>query len=100
MAGMENLLMAMAADKVFVHELFDRILEFNLNTIENFCRFDVDAILFGDDWGCQNGVIMGYQLWKEFIKPRIAQMYGLVKSKGKFVFIHSCGKVQELFQEL
>jgi uroporphyrinogen decarboxylase len=100
MAGMENLLMAMIADKVFAHALFDRILEFNLDMIENFCRFDIDAILLGDDWGHQNGVIIGYPLWKEFVQPRIAQMYDLVKSKGKFVFIHSCGKVQELFPEL
>ena len=27
-------------------------------------------------------------------------MYQLAKSKGKFVFIHCCGKVQELFPEL
>jgi uroporphyrinogen decarboxylase len=43
---------------------------------------------------------MGPKLWQEFIKPRIREMYQLVKSKGKFVFIHSCGKVQELFPEL
>ncbi|MHB9071374.1 MAG: uroporphyrinogen decarboxylase family protein [Sedimentisphaerales bacterium] len=100
MAGMENILMAMIADKTFVHTLFDRILEFNLKSIENFCKFDVDAILFGDDWGTQRGLIMGYELWREFIKPRIAQMYSLVKSKKKFVFIHCCGQVQELFPEL
>jgi uroporphyrinogen decarboxylase len=100
MAGMENILMAMIADKPFAHNLFDRILEFNLKSIENFCKYDIDAILFGDDWGTQRGLIMGYDLWREFIKPRIAQMYSLVKSKKKIVFIHCCGQVQELFPEL
>ena len=100
LAGMENLLMAMAANKGFVHSLLDRILDFNLRIIENACSFNVDAMMFGDDWGQQTGLIMGPKLWREFIKPRIKQMYGLVKSKGKFVFIHSCGKVDELFSEL
>lgn len=100
MAGMENVLMAMIADKTFANALFDRILEFNLSSIENFCKFDIDAILFGDDWGTQRGLIMGHELWREFIKPRIKQMYSLVKSKKKFVFIHCCGQVQELFPEL
>ena len=100
MAGMECILMAMIADKPFAHTLFDRILEFNLQSIENFCRYDIDAILFGDDWGTQRGLIMGHELWREFIKPRITQMYSLVKSKKKFVFIHCCGQVQELFPEL
>ena len=100
LAGMENLMMAMITDKSFVHALLDRILEFNLAVIENACSFDVEAMIFGDDWGMQTGLQMGRNLWLEFIYPRIKQMYALVKSKGKFVFIHSCGKVDEIFPDL
>ncbi len=100
LAGMEEVLMAMATDKGFAHCLLDRILEFNLQVIENACACDIDAMMFGDDWGQQRGLIMGARLWREFIKPRIAQMYARVREKGKYVFIHSCGKVDELFPEL
>ena len=100
LTGMENLMMAMIMDKGFVHTLMDRILEFNLGVIENVCSYNVDAMIFGDDWGMQNGLQMGAKLWGEFIYPRIKQMYALVKSKGKFVFIHSCGKVDEVFPNL
>ena len=57
-------------------------------------------MMFGDDWGQQGGLLMGPALWKEFIKPRISLMYARVKSHGKRVFIHSCGKVDELFPQL
>jgi uroporphyrinogen decarboxylase len=97
---MENLMMAMITNKGFVHALLDRILEFNLAVIKNVCSYDVDAMMFGDDWGMQTGLQMGMNLWREFIYPCIKQMYGLVKSKGKFVFIHSCGKVNEVFPDL
>jgi uroporphyrinogen decarboxylase len=100
LAGMENLLMAMVTDKGFVNSLLDRILDFNLKIIENACSFNIDAMMFGDDWGQQTGLIMGPRVWREFIKPRIKKMYGLVKSKGKFVVIHSCGKVDEVFPDL
>lgn len=100
LVGMENLLMALVADKGFAHDLLDRILDFNLRVIENACAYDIDAMMFGDDWGMQTGVLMGPKLWRELIKPRIKQMYGLVKSRGKFVFIHSCGKVDVLFPDL
>jgi len=100
LAGMENLLVAMVADKSFVHDLLDRILAFNLRVIESACAYDIDAMMFGDDWGMQTGLQMGARLWREFIKPRIKQMYELVKSKGKYVFIHSCGKVDEVFPDL
>jgi uroporphyrinogen decarboxylase len=98
--GMENLLMAMVSDRGFAHRLFNRILEFNLAIIEHACSYDVDAMMFGDDWGSQAGLIMGPELWREYVKPRVRKMYGAVRDKGKFVFIHSCGKVDSLFPDL
>ncbi len=100
LAGMETLLMAMVENPRFVHQLLDRLTEFNLRLIEHACTYDIDAMMFGDDWGQQHGLIMGPVLWREFIRPRIRQMYQAVKARGKFVFIHSCGKVQQLFPEL
>ncbi len=100
LAGMENILMAMAADQRFANTLLDRILAFNLAIIENACTRKVDIFRFGDDWGHQRGVLMGPALWREFIKPRFKEMCRLVKSKGKFVMLHCCGKVDELFGDL
>jgi uroporphyrinogen decarboxylase len=100
LAGMEEVLIAMAADKPFAHELLDRILEFDMEVTRQALAFDIDGMRFGDDWGHQRGLIMGPALWREFIKPRIAALYGLVKAKGKRVFIHSCGRVDELFPDL
>lgn len=100
LAGMENVLMAMASDKDFVNTLLDKILNFNLQIIEKTCEFDIDMFGHGDDWGQQRGLIMGPDLWREFIKPRIKQMYQLIKSKGKFVFLHSCGKIESILPDL
>ena len=44
--------------------------------------------------------MMGPHLWRQFIKPRIARLYQAAKSNGKYVFIHCCGAVQELFDDL
>ncbi|MFH1074187.1 MAG: uroporphyrinogen decarboxylase family protein, partial [Candidatus Firestonebacteria bacterium] len=55
---------------------------------------------FGDDWGQQQGLIMGPKHWRKFIKPRIARMYKKVHDSGKKVFIHSCGDVEEIFPDL
>jgi uroporphyrinogen decarboxylase len=100
LAGMENLLIYMLTDKHFVNLLLDKILEYNLGIIEHACSLDIDIIRLGDDWGHQRGLIMGIDLWREFINPRIKEMYQLAKSKGKYVMIHCCGKVDELFPDL
>jgi uroporphyrinogen decarboxylase len=100
LAGMENLLIAMCADKPFAHRLLERVLEFNLAVINHACSYGVDAMHFGDDWGQQRGLLMGYDLWKEFIEPCLRAQYKAVKDRGKAVVIHSCGKVDELFPDL
>jgi len=98
--GIENLLMDFYVNPEFVHELLDAICEYNLAQIDKALEYDIDAILFGDDWGQQEGLIMGYDLWKTFLFPRLKRMYGRVREAGKFVMIHSCGDVNELFDDL
>ncbi|MCP4180653.1 MAG: uroporphyrinogen decarboxylase [bacterium] len=100
LAGMENMLMNMLMNPDFVNNLLDCILEYNLQIIDSVCDYDIDGMRFGDDWGQQTGLIMGPKLWREFLKPRLQRMYAEVKSKGKRVFIHSCGKVDEIFPDL
>ena len=100
LVGMEELLTYMVLEPSFVHRLLDEILEFNLALIEKACGYEIDAMMFGDDWGDQRGLIMGPDLWRRFIRPRIAKMYEAVRKRGKFVFIHSCGKVDCIFPDL
>ena len=98
--GMEDLLAAMIINKPFVHELLDRITDFNMRVAKNACEMNIDGMRFGDDWGQQTSLIMGPELWREFIKPRIKQLFDYVKSRRKFVMIHSCGNVQEIFPDI
>ena len=60
---------------------------------------EVDGVYFGDDFGTQTGLQMGSKLWTAIIKPKLVKQYGFARQAGKKVFIHSCGKVQELFDD-
>jgi uroporphyrinogen decarboxylase len=98
--GMANLMIDMLEAPVWVEELLDAIVAFDLGLIEEVSRHDIDAVMFGDDWGHQRGLLFGAPLWRRLIRPRLAQLYGAVHKGGKAVLIHSCGQVQELFPEL
>ncbi len=98
--GMENLMMDFIENPEFVHELLGAICEYNLAQVDQALEYDIDAIYFGDDWGQQSGLMMGPRLWKEFLYPQLKRMYGRVRDAGKAVFIHSCGDVDELFDDL
>ncbi len=98
--GMEALMMDFLEHPAFVHELLRAIADYNIAHVQKAMEFDVDAVYFGDDWGQQRGLQMGPKLWREFIYPQLKRMYAAVHEAGKFVFIHSCGDVDELFDDL
>jgi len=100
MRGMENLMMDFHDHPEFVHELLSAIADYNITQVHEALRYDIDAVYFGDDWGQQRGLQMGPKLWRTFIYPQLKRMYQAVKDGGKYVFIHSCGDVDELFDDL
>jgi uroporphyrinogen decarboxylase len=100
MRGMQNLLVDFFEHPAFVHELLNKIADYNIAQLKEALTYDVDAIYFGDDWGQQRGLIFGYPMWKKFFYPVLKRMYAAVKSANKYVFIHSCGDVDELFEDL
>jgi len=98
--GMENLMMDFIDHPDFVGELLNAIADYNIAQVRTALEYDIDCVHFGDDWGQQHGLQMGPRLWRRFIRPVLARMYGVVHDAGKYVSIHSCGDVDELFDDL
>ena len=98
--GMQNLLMDFYDHPRFVEELLNTIAEYNIAQVKEALKHNIDAVYFGDDWGQQHGLQMGPKLWRKFIYPVLERMYRAVHEGGGYVFIHSCGDVDELFDDL
>jgi uroporphyrinogen decarboxylase len=98
--GMENLYLDFCDHPNFVRELLRTIADYNIAQVHEALRYGIDAVYFGDDWGHQRGLLFGYERWKEFIYPELRRMYGAVREAGRYVFIHSCGDVDDLFDDL
>jgi uroporphyrinogen decarboxylase len=98
--GMESLMTDFYDHPEFVHELLGRIADYNIAQVREALKYDIDAVYFGDDWGQQHGLQMGPRLWREFLLPPLKRMYAAGREAGRFVMIHSCGDVDELFDDL
>jgi uroporphyrinogen decarboxylase len=99
--GMAQLLTDMAMQPEIVEELLDRILhKWNLPIIDQQLALGVDGFYFADDWGTKTGLMFSPDMWRRFIKPRLAIIYQHCRDAGVVVGQHSDGAVEELFPDL
>jgi uroporphyrinogen decarboxylase len=98
--SMPELLIDFKINEDFANDLLDKIVEYNLAVVDIVSQYDIDCIFYGDDWGQQKGLIMGPELWREYIKPRLKRMYDKAKENGMYVAQHSCGDISEVFPDL
>ncbi|HEY9076795.1 MAG TPA: uroporphyrinogen decarboxylase family protein [Anaerolineaceae bacterium] len=98
--GMENLMMDFVDNPGFVADLLNTIADYNIAQVQEALKYDIDAVYFGDDWGQQHGLQMGPRRWRQSLFPVLKRQYAAVREAGKYVFIHSCGDVDELFDDL
>ena len=100
LCGMEDLLCYMLTEPDAVKALMHKLARRNIAKVKIALEYDIDGVLFGDDWGQQQGLIMGKPLWESLIKPYAAAMYAVVKDAGLFTAQHSCGDLREILDDL
>ena len=98
--GFENALTDMILEEGFYAELTSRIADIYVEMVKACEGVPADAIMFGDDWGDQRGVIMGAEKWRKFLKPCWERIYKEVHRQGKKVLQHSCGSIVDIYDDL
>ena len=101
--GFENTLTDLYLERENIEALADRIMEFDLRVIENISsRFPgrIDGFSFTDDWGTEQALFINPILWREFFKPRYKRIFDAIHKAGWHVWMHSCGKVNDILGDL
>jgi hypothetical protein len=101
--GFANVLSDLLLERERVELLADRIVEYNLAIIENISgRFpgQIHGFTFSDDWGTQQATIIHPALWNEFFRPRYKRIFDAAHDAGWHVWMHSCGKINALIEDL
>jgi uroporphyrinogen decarboxylase len=101
--GFENTLTDLYVDRPRIEMLADRIVEFDLQIIDNVARrFPglIHGLSFTDDWGTELATFVNPKLWDDFFKPRYKRIFDAVHAQGWHVWMHSCGKVNAILNSL
>ncbi len=81
-------------------DFLERLVEHQCASIDYLLATGVDAVMFADDWGTQNGQLISTDLFRTLFKPAYGKMFSRVRAAGKKIFFHSCGKLDALFDEM
>ena len=101
--GFENVLEGLLDDRPNMEALADRIVETHLKLVDNVGRRfgnRVHGITMTDDWGTQLAAFISFGLWMDFFYPRYKRLFDRMHSYGYDVWVHSCGKVNEIVEGL
>jgi len=94
------LLMDLYERPAFVHELLDRIADFDLAVLARLLELPVDGVFLSDDYGNQRQLMMSPAHWREFVAPRLARILDFARGRGLATLLHSCGNVREIVPDL
>ncbi|MCE5197720.1 MAG: uroporphyrinogen decarboxylase family protein [Armatimonadota bacterium] len=104
LCGYDTLMMMLALDPDTVHLLFSKILEFQKRTLrayyEKIGRY-IHLTTSGDDFGTQKSLFMSPGMWREFVKPYMAERIAYTAKFTDAVYMHhSCGAIYDIIPDL
>ncbi|MGD2175129.1 MAG: uroporphyrinogen decarboxylase family protein [Candidatus Brocadiaceae bacterium] len=101
LAGFENVLMALLAERENAAALADKILDAQVCLVRNYQeRFGerLHSFSMTDDWGTQQAAFISADLWRGFFLPRYSRLFDVMHAGGQDVWVHSCGRINEIIE--
>jgi uroporphyrinogen decarboxylase len=99
--GYESLFVAVYDDPEFVEALLDRIGNTYLEYTRLLCQFSrLGAIWAADDMGFKTQTMASPDWLRRMILPWHARAAAIAHAHNKLYFLHSCGKLDPLFDDL
>lgn len=101
--GMENACVQMLIAPDMFRAIVERIVNFYLKANEIFyqaTRGKLDAVLIGNDFGTQSGLVISPDSIREFALEGTRKLVDQAHSYGIKVIYHSCGSIYDIIPEL
>ncbi|MFQ6098700.1 MAG: uroporphyrinogen decarboxylase family protein [Armatimonadota bacterium] len=102
MTGMERLLSDCILNLERSAYILDRIMEDRCFVARRVAEAGADMLSLGDDVGMQHKLMMHPDMWREWLKPRLAKVIraGREVNPDIHVFYHSDGNIQDIIPDL
>lgn len=81
-------------------DLLKAIHDYYMTELEFWVKTDVDAVMFMDDWGSQQQLLIPPAVWRELFKPLYKDYCDMAHAHGKHTMMHSDGCITEIYEDL
>ena len=100
--GLGRLLMDLIEDPDLAERILDIPYRYHLAAARRLVEMGVDMIWTGDDVGSQLGMIISPSTWRQFLKPRMAELISTLKriKPSLKIAYHSDGNIEPIIPEL
>ncbi len=102
--GWDEFMVKIMIEKDLIEYFLERLTEIHLQNLEIYIKAvgeNIDVIQLGDDLGTQNALQISPDVYRKMIYPCQKRLFRAVRDKSDyFVFLHSCGSVDEIIPDL
>ena len=100
--GLENMLCDMLTDPPIAEACLDRMTDLKCGFAARYAQAGIDVIIYGDDVGTERDMMISPDLWRQWLKPRLARAIRAAKDANPdvLVYYHSDGDIHLIIDEL
>ena len=100
MRRLDAFLMDVLTEPEKVKRLLGLVEEQLHHAIRHYGEAGADAVMFCEDWGTQEQLLVRLETWREMFKPGFVRLCETAHERDMFVFMHSCGKISEAMDDM
>ncbi len=99
--GFEEAMMDFAEEPEELSLLVETVCAYNVRQMELHCQKDSNPLVFlGDDLGMQQGLAIGAEKWRKWLKPAFSRIYDVARAHGRDIYMHTDGDIIDIMPDL
>jgi len=100
MRRLDHFLMDVLLHEPEVLRLNEQVVAMILDCIEIYASLGADGVMFAEDWGTQDRLLVSPAVWRRLFRPSFEVLVGRAHELGMHVIMHSCGYIYEIIEDL
>ena len=97
--GLENMCVAYYEEPDAMKAFIARLADKQRESIQIVAELGTDGVMFYDDWGLQDRLMVSHEFIDEFFMPHYRSNWAYAQELGLDVWLHSCGYIIDILDD-